>query len=120
MQRNLCGLLESAAEHPDNGLLGARNVVVAVGELPHHPAGQDLVEGAVEDGRRELRIEIGAELAALLPALDDVAQRLEGLVDLFDLLLQVRATRDLAYEHADEVRVVAPCTEDDRGRLPQA
>ena len=35
------------------------------GQLPEHPAGQQLVDAAVEDDRRERRIEVGAELARL-------------------------------------------------------
>ena len=55
-------------EDLDNGLLGARDVLVAVRQQLEHPAGEQLLDRAVEDDARQARIEVGAQLSGLLPA----------------------------------------------------
>ena len=45
------------------------------GQLAEHPAGEQLVDAAVEDDRGERRVEVGAELARRLAALDDAPDR---------------------------------------------
>ena len=62
---------------------------------------------------------IAPELPALL-SLDDYAlERRERTLDLVHLRLQMRAARDLAHEHADEVGLAPPRTQEDRRHLPQ-
>src|ERR671927_804013 len=102
---------EAAREGRRDGPLGGRDVLVRVRQLAHDPAGEDLLERAVDHRGREPRVEIGAEAAFRLAALDDPLQRLEGEHDLADLVLELRRAGDLAYEHADEVGVVAPGAE---------
>src|SRR4051812_39355735 len=73
---NRLALAEPADEHLDDGVLGAGDVLVAVRQLTDHPAGQDLLQRAVQHERREPRVEISAELAPLLPVADDALDRL--------------------------------------------
>ena len=93
-------------------MLRPGDVLVAVGQLAHHPAGQDLLERAVEDRGRDLRVDVAAKLTGLLAVDDDLLERLVRVADLVDLAAQLlRASRDLVDEHADEVRVALPRTE---------
>ena len=46
-------------------------------------------------------------------------QRVEGLLELPDALLQPRAPRDLPHEHANGFRVVPPCVQDESDHLAQ-
>src|ERR687892_1314097 len=73
---------QTVAEEADHGLLRFLDLGVAAGQLPHHPAGEDLLEGAVEDRRGQLGIDLGPELARLLAASDDPLERLVGVADL--------------------------------------
>ena len=53
-----------ATERRRDRALGGGDRLLAVRDLPEHPAAQQLVDAAVEDDRRERRVEVGAELAA--------------------------------------------------------
>src|SRR5687767_13380304 len=82
-------------------------------ELAESPTREDLLQPAVEHPRREPRVELGPELALRLPALDDAPDDEEGLADLVDLPLQVRAAGDLADHHAHEVGIGTPGAKQD-------
>src|SRR5688500_4508094 len=60
------------------------------------PAGQDLLERAVEDPGREACVELRAQLAALLPAGHDPLERREGMLDLVHFPAELWASRNLA------------------------
>ena len=98
---------EARDDERDNGALGARDLLVAVGKLPEHPAREDLLDRAVDDPAREPRVEVAAELARGLASRDDPLERGEHLADLVHALLDSRAARHLAHEHAHEVRLRA-------------
>ena len=100
---------EPAAEEGDDGSLGTRHLLVAVRQLPEHPAGEDLLEPAVEDPAREPRVEVvaGTTRRAWPRTITRWIARKPG-ADLVHLPLELRAPRDLAHQHADEVGPVAP------------
>src|SRR5439155_16432032 len=77
------------------------------------PARQDLLERAVEHIADHARIDVPAKLPLVLPTGDDPLEPGEGSVDLHDTSLQVRATRDLANEHAHEIGIAAPRSQKD-------
>ena len=85
----------------------------ARGQPLEDPAGEDLLERAVEDPGGEPRIESGAQLPPLLAADDDPLERRERVRDLVHLAPELRAARHLAHEHADEVGVDLPGAEHD-------
>ena len=99
-------------------MLGAAHIFLAVGELAEGPAGEDLLQRAVPDRRRQTRIDVVAKLTRLLALLDDPLERLVGKVDLVGLLLHLRAARHLSDEHAYQLRVALPGSEHDLGHLP--
>ena len=106
---------ETAADDVDDRPLCTGDLLVTVGKLAEHPARQDLLEPSVEDPARKSRVEVGAEDALRLPALDHPLDRREPHPELVDLLLEVGAARDLAHHHAHEVGIVAPRAEQDLG-----
>ena len=106
---------ETAADDVDDRPLCTGDLLVTVGKLAEHPAREDLLEPAVEDPAREPRVEVGAEDTSGLPSLDHPLDRREPHPDLVHLLLQVRAARDLAHHHANEVGIVPPRAQQDLG-----
>src|SRR5205085_7524543 len=78
-----------------------------------HPAGEDLLDRAVEDVADHARVDVRTELAGLLTARDDSLEPRKRLLDLVDAPLQVRAPRHLAHEHADEIGVAPPRAQED-------
>ena len=100
-------------------MLGGFDFCVPARQLAEHPAGEQLVDAAVEHDGCERRVEIGAELSTRLPALDDATNRLDRFYEVADPLLHFRAARDLAYENAYDVGLMPPCTQDDRGDVAQ-
>jgi hypothetical protein len=104
---------QATDECPDHLALGGRHGLGVVRQLTEHPAGQHLLQRAVEHPGGEPRVDVGPERALVLAAHDDALQAREGLSDLVELVLDVRAARDLADEQPHQVRVVAPGTEDD-------
>ena len=81
--------------------------------MTEHPAGQHFLERPVEHPGGEAGIELLTECTFELPAPDDPLERRECLPDLVELVLDVRAPRDLVDEQPDEVGIVAPGTQDD-------
>src|SRR5205823_7494428 len=114
-----CRNREPRADDLHERPLGARDLLVAVAELAEHPAGQDRLEGAVEDEARQPRVELAPELAGGLPALDDPRDRVEDLAEGVEPPLELGAAADLAHEHADQVGIAAPRAEHDRRHLPE-
>src|SRR6266545_1700097 len=111
---------EPVAEDADDGALGLPHVVLVPWKAAEHPAGEDLLERAVDDPRRQPGREVVPKHLLLLSALDDPLQGLERERDLLDLALQLlAASRHFADEHAHDVRVVAPRPQDDRATLAQ-
>src|SRR3954453_1806220 len=106
---------ETAADDIDDRPLSTGNLLVTVGKLAENPARQNLFQPAVEDPAREARVEVGAEHALRLAALDHPLDRGEPHLDVVDLLLQVRAAGDLAHHHPDEVGIVPPRAQQDLG-----
>ena len=105
---------------PTTALLRLSDVVVVARQAAEDPAGEDLLERAVDHPRRKPRRDVVAEDVLLLAALDDALQRLESVRDLLDLALELLAApRHLAHEHAHDVRVVAPRSQHDRAALAQ-
>ena len=100
-------------------MLGGGDLVVTVRKLPEHPAGEQLVDAPVEDDRGKGGIEIRAELARLLAAFDDAADRLDRLHEVADPLLHLGAPRDLADENAHDVGLVPPGAQQDRCHVPK-
>jgi alpha-methylacyl-CoA racemase len=98
-------------------VLGGGDLVVTVRKLPEHPAGEQLVDAPVEDHSGKGGVEIPAELARLLAALDDAADRLDRLHEVADPLLDLGAARDLTDEHANDVRLVPPGAQQDRRHM---
>src|SRR5205823_14272978 len=88
--------LQTRADDLDESALGAPHVVVAVAKLSEDPARQDRLQRAVEDEAREPRVELAAELAGVLPALDDTGDRVEHLPQRVDPALELGAPADLA------------------------
>ena len=60
-----------------------------------------------------------AELAGGLAARDDPLERGEDLADLVHALLHAGATRDLAHEHANEVGLAPPRSQEDGRHLAE-
>src|SRR5215204_2652991 len=58
--------LEPAADRLDHQLLRSLVVIVGRGDQVEDPAGEELLDGAVEDHRREVRVDVVAELAGAL------------------------------------------------------
>src|SRR6476619_820067 len=104
---------ETAADDFDHRLLGSSDRLVAVLQLSEHPAGQDLLERAVEDVARHTRVEVGAELALMLSVRDDPLETCEGRVDLFDAFLQMRAAGHFTHEHTHEIGIAPPRSQQD-------
>src|SRR5436190_7716379 len=75
---------ESSPDHLDHGIDRARHVVLRVRQRPERPAREQLLERAVEHPCREPGVDVRAQLAALLPAVEDVLDRAEDLGDLVD------------------------------------
>ena len=100
-------------------MLGSLDLCIAARQLTEYPACQQLVDGAVEDDGCERGVEIGAKVAALPAALDDVADHLDRLHEIGDPFLHLGTARDLAHEHADNVRLMSPRPQNDRGDMPQ-
>src|SRR4051812_10625890 len=109
------GAGETAADDIDDRPLSTGDLLVTVGKLAENPARQNLFQPAVEDPAREARVEVGAEHALRLAALDHPLDRGEPHLDVVDLLLQVRAARNLAHHHPDEVGIVPPRAQQDLG-----
>src|SRR5207253_8729789 len=84
-----------------------------------HPAGEDLLERAVDDRRREPRVELAAERTLCLPALDDALDRRQHRAEVLAMARALRAPRDLPHEHAHEVRLPAPRAQQDRRDLAE-
>src|SRR5439155_6089429 len=110
---------KSATDHLEDRPLGQGDLVVVVRELPEHPTRQHLFERAVEDPAREPRVDLRAELARLLAAGDDPLDPAEDLADLVHPPLHLRAARDLEDEHAHEIGIARPRTQEERGNSPQ-
>ena len=100
-------------------MLGGLNLGVSARQLPEHPAGQQLVDAAVEHDGRECRVEVGAELSGVAPALDDATDRLDRFHEVADPLLHFRAARNLAHENAHDVRLMPPRPQHDRSDVAQ-
>ncbi len=83
-------------------------------QAPEHPAGQQLVDRAVDDGRSEGRIDVLAELAALDAAGDHALQRVDRQRELADPLGQLRAAAELLDHDPDDVRQMEPGAQHDR------
>src|SRR5205807_9914769 len=92
---------QSARDDLDDRVLRAAHIVLAVGQLPEGPAGEDLFQRAVPDRRRQASVDVLAKLTRRLATLDDPLERLVGKVDLVGLLLHLRAACHLSDEHAN-------------------
>src|SRR5205823_1941348 len=103
-------------DDPDERTL---DVVLLARDLPEHPAGEDLLERAVHDPRRDRRIAVRPHLAARLRGLDHARQPEEDLADLLDALADLRAARDLTHEHTNRIRRHEPRTEIEAREAPQ-
>ena len=104
---------ETAADDVDDRPLCTGDLLVTVGKLTQNPACEDLLEPAVEDPAREPRVELGAEAALRLPALDHALDDPKAFADLVDLPLEVGAAGDLTDHHAHQIGVVPPRAEQD-------
>jgi len=91
----------------------ALDVLLLTRQLAEHPAGENLLERAVDDPRGEHRLAVGPHLAALLRRLDHPPEREEHRLDLVEPLPDSGAASDLAHEHADRVRRDEPRAEID-------
>src|SRR6188472_4642817 len=80
--RRAVASLEAAADCLDQHLASAVEVAVAAGDQAEHPARQELLDRAVEPHRRELRIDVVAELAGRLGVGDDLGDQIVGAADL--------------------------------------
>src|SRR5262249_41699444 len=111
---------QAVGEHGHDGALGLPHVLVVAGETAEDPAGEDLLERAVDDPRAEPRRQVLAEDLLRLAVLDDSLQRGEREPDLLDLPVeQVAAPRDLAHEHSHDIGKVAPRSQDERAGLAE-
>src|SRR5205814_7474176 len=84
-----------------------------VGQLSEPPPGHDFLERSVEHPGGKPRIHLRPERSLFLAAADDPLETGEGLPDLVELVLDMRAACDLAHEQAYEVGIVAPGAQDD-------
>jgi alpha-methylacyl-CoA racemase len=100
-------------------VLGSLDLCVSTRQLAEHPAGQQLVDAAVEHDGGERRIEVGAELSTRLPALNDATNRLDRFHEVADPLLHFGAARNFAHENAHDVGLMPPGPQDDRGDVAQ-
>jgi len=100
-------------------VLGSFDLCISARQLAKNPAGQQLVDAAVEHDGGERRVEVGAELSTRLAALDDATDRHDRFHEVADPFLHFGAARDLAHENADDVRLMSPGTKDDRSDVPQ-
>src|SRR5262249_8688268 len=104
---------ETAADDLDDRLLGPRDLRVAVVERPEHPAGQDLLERAVEDEARQPRVDIVTKLARFLSTNDDPLDGRERRVHVGHSPLQLRTARHLADDDANEIGIAPPRAQHD-------
>ncbi len=92
-------------------VLGVRHVVLVTREPSQHPPGDELVDGAVDDDRRGVRVEVSAKLAVGLAALEDPSDRADRLHELAHPLAHFRAACDLADDDAHDVGLDPPAVE---------
>jgi alpha-methylacyl-CoA racemase len=76
-----------------------------------HPARYELVDSAVEDDRRSLRIEIRTELAIRLPVLDDPPDHADRTHKLLHARLHLSRARDLADHDTNDLGLAQPAAE---------
>src|SRR5580765_7677268 len=110
---------QPARDDLDQRALGAGDVLLGVGQPPEHPAGEELLDRAVEDVAREARVEVGPDRAVGLATLDDLLDRGERLDDLVHLAREVLAARHLEHEHAYEIGVTRPRAQQDLRHLAE-
>ena len=89
------------------------------GNCPSTQPGEDLLERAVDRPRSERGVAVGAHVAALARGFDHAGERAEHAADLVDRLAHLRRPRDLAHEHADQLRRHEPRAEIDPREPPQ-
>src|SRR3954447_2116469 len=89
------------------------DIVLLARQLTEHPTREDLLERPVHRPRRHLRVDVETHLAAVAPRLDDALQRLEEPAALVDAVAHLGAPRNLAHQHADELRRDEPRAEID-------
>src|SRR5215210_2639043 len=76
---------QSGHQQLDDGPLRLLDLRGAGRQTAVDPAGEDLLERAVQDPRREACVDLGAELTPFLTARDDPFQGGERVLDLVDL-----------------------------------
>src|SRR5918992_6201816 len=106
-----CIYREPTHQELDDRPLGLLDLGCTGGEPPVDPAGEDLLQRAVEDPGGEAGVEIRAQLAPFLAAGDDPLERCERVLDLIHLAPELRAAGNLTDEHAHEVGIGLPGTE---------
>src|SRR5436190_8451610 len=99
---------ESSGDHLHDGVDGTSDVVGPVGETTEHPAGEDLLERPVDDPRREPRVGVASDVATRLPGFEDPPDPEEDVRAGVDAAADLGAARDLAHEHAAQVRPRRP------------
>src|SRR5207344_583997 len=99
---------ETAERELDRGCLRSRDLVLAIRQLPEHPAGEHLFEPPVHDPAREARVDLAPERTRCLTFLDDALEDLERLTYILDLPLELLAPGDLPDHDGHEGGIVAP------------
>src|SRR6202008_3277874 len=94
------------------------DVLLARGQAVEHPGSEQLVDRAVDDGRRDARIDLH-ELSALDAALDHPRNRIDRLREVADPLGQLGTAAELADHDSDDVGQVEPRAQDDRGDVAE-
>src|SRR2546423_775436 len=77
--------LEAVADRLDHEMLGALEVVFRPGDRLEDPAGEELLDRAVEDHRREVGVDVVTELAGTLRVGDDLRDQVVGPPDLGEM-----------------------------------
>src|SRR5829696_4398466 len=108
--------LETVADRADDEVLGALIVAVRLLQQPEDPAGQDLLDRAVERHRGELGPHAVAERAVRLRLAHDLRDQPVRLADLGKVRApeRVRRARDLYDDHLHQLGVVAVGVDDER------
>ena len=108
-------LLEGLVETRELDLLAAPGVVVVRDPVVGGglDGGGPLQRAGVGHGRDDARVDVATQRPFVLAAANDPLEARERLPDLVELVLDVRAARDLANEQPHEVGIGPPRAQDD-------
>src|SRR3954454_10447175 len=108
--------LETAAYRFNYQRLGPLKLLVGRGQVAEDPAGEELLDRAVEAHRGEVGRDVGLERAVLAGAVDDRGDHRVRLADLVEMRgpERVRRAGDLDDDHLHKLRLVAVGVDDER------